>query len=295
MVRALRAATVGESRVRRRPATALGHHAPNTELEKFMWKPVRSIGALAICLPALAQPSPALRCNLVAQGDAAVQLNGAVVPMPASPADCRNLRVSRGEVVACIEDALGQPLCRAFKQGEIIDAQRFGPVGAGAVLAALERLLRGGPGAAAGQWRGADPLLPSKTVLLLDGRLLVDFSEPDMQGVDAVEIRGDRVDGPLVASAARTPGPTQIEVGSLPPGRNYWTVLVPAIRPTLAPRRFSVATPQQQQAVLEKLRAFDRQQAGPLATAMMRAAWLAQENYDYDALATMKTVGMRTR
>lgn len=260
-----------------------------------MWQFMRVIWAFALCLPALAQTSPGLRCNLVAHGDAAVHLDGAAVPMPATPPDCRNLRVLRGEVVACVEDALGQPLCRAFKQGEIIDAQRFGLAGAGAVLAALERLLRGGPGATAGQWRGADPLLPSKTVLLLDGRLLVDFSEPDMQGVQAVEIRGDRIDGPLLASAARTSGPTQIEVGSLPPGRNYWTVLVPAIRPTLAPRRFSVATPQEQQAVLDKLRAFERQQAGPLATAMMRAAWLAQENYDYDALATMKTVGMRAR
>jgi hypothetical protein len=40
---------------------------------------------------------------------------------------------------------------------------------------------------------------------------------------------------------------------------------------------------------------FDQQRAGPLATAMMRAAWLAQQNYDYDALATMKSVGLRTR
>jgi len=265
-------------------------------MRTFMCKAAAAAACgLGICLLADAQTAPAMPCNLVAKGDAAVQLDGSDVPLPAAPADCRNVRVLRGEVVACMADEQAQPVCRSFNQGELIDVQRFGPVGAGTVPAALQRLLRGSPGTAPGQWRGADPLLPSKTVLLLDGRLLVDFSEPDMQGVEAVEIRGDRVDGPLLASASRTPGPTQIEAGSLSPGRNYWAVLVPALRPTQAPKRFSVATQQQQQAVLAQLSAFDRQRAGPLATAMMRAAWLAQENYDYDALATMKTVGMRTR
>ena len=46
---------------------------------------------------------------------------------------------------------------------------------------------------------------------------------------------------------------------------------------------------------MDRLRVFDQQQAGPLATAMMRAAWLAQQNYDYDALVTMKAIGMRVR
>jgi hypothetical protein len=70
---------------------------------------------------------------------------------------------------------------------------------------------------------------------------------------------------------------------------------VPGDRPNQTPRRFTVAPEHERQDAIDRLRAFDRQQAGPLATAMMRAAWLAQQNYDYDALATMKAVGLRTR
>ncbi|MGL6111057.1 MAG: hypothetical protein ACRC2B_13265 [Rubrivivax sp.] len=255
-----------------------------------------AIISLAICLPAHAQTTAvAVPCSLLTTGDAAVQANGVVVPLPAWPADCRALRVLHGEVVACLGDSQGEPVCRSFALGETIDPRRFGPAGGHTPPAALERLLRGSPGAAPGQWRGADPLLPNKTVLLLEGRLLVDFSEPDMQGVESVEIRGDSIDGPLLATAARTPGPTAIEAGSLSVGRNYWAVLVPSQRPTQAPKRFTVAPPQEQQLVRERLRAFEHQQAGPLATAMMRAAWLAQQNYDYDALVTMKSIGMRTR
>ena len=257
---------------------------------------VGAICMLALGLPATAQTAAAaLRCQLVAQGDAAVQANAAGLPLPASPPECRALRVLRGEVVACIDDARGEPVCRSFVAGETIDAGRFGAVAGDTPPAALQRLLRGAPGAVPGQWRGADPLLPNRTVLLLEGRLLVDFSEPDMQGVESVEIRGDSVDGPLLASAARTPGPAAIDAGALSVGRNYWAVLVPSQRPTQAPKRFTLAAPQERQAVLERLRAFERQQAGPLATAMMRAAWLAQQNYDYDALVAMKSVGMRTR
>ena len=255
-----------------------------------------AICALAMGLPACAQTTAAaMPCSLLAKGDAAVQANGAALPLPASPADCRALRVLRGEVVACLDDSQGEPVCRSFAQGEAVDASRFGTAAGHTPPAALERLLRGSPGVAPGQWRGADPLLPNKTVLLLEGKLLVDFSEPDMQGVESVEIRGDSIDGPLLASAARAPGPTAIEAGSLSVGRNYWAVLVPNQRPTQAPKRFTVAPSQEQQVVRERLRAFDRHQAGPLATAMMRAAWLAQQDYDYDALVTMKSVGMRTR
>jgi hypothetical protein len=254
-----------------------------------------TIGALVLALAAHAQTTPMLRCNLVAKGDAAVQADGAVLPLPASAANCSALRVLRGEIVACLDDGRGEPVCRSFEQGQAIDAARFGGVGTGVSFAALDRLLRGGPGAVSGQWRGADPLLPNKTVLLLEGSLLVDFSEPDMQGVESVEIRGDSIDGPLLAVAARSSGPTPIDARTLSVGRSYWAVLVPSSRPTQAAKRFTIAAPQEQQAVLERLRAFDRQQAGPLATAMMRAAWLAQQDYDYDALVTMKSVGMRTR
>ncbi len=159
----------------------------------------------------------------------------------------------------------------------------------------MNRLLRAGPGTTPGQLRGAETLLPNKVVLLLEGRLWVDFSETDMQGVETVEIHRDRVDGPLVERIARAPGTAAISIDALAQGPYYWTVLVPGDRPNQTPRRFSIATAQERQAMLDKLSVFDRQQAGPLATAMMRAAWLAQENYDYDALATMKAVGMRTR
>ena len=206
-----------------------------------------------------------------------------------------HLGLACGPLNAFGNDAQKQQWLAPLAQGEMIDASRFGTAAGHAPPAALERLLRGSPGAAPGQWRGADPLLPNKTVLLLDGRLLVDFSEPDMQGVESVEIRGDSIDGPVLAVAARTSGPTPIDAGTLSVGRHYWAVLVPSSRPTQTPKRFTIAAPQEQQAVRERLRAFERQNAGPLATAMMRAAWLAQQDYDYDALVTMKSVGMRAR
>lgn len=115
-----------------------------------------------------------------------------------------------------------------------------------------------------------------------------------MQGVEAVEFRRDSIDGPVTARIDRVPGPASIAGEPFVAGATYWAVPVPGERPHQTPRRFSVASPQERQAAIDGLRVFDRQQAGPLATAMMRAAWLAQQNYDYDALVTMKAVGLRT-
>lgn len=249
-----------------------------------------ALGMLAVCAPVPAQVS--LRCTMSAVGDAAVQRDGVAQPLPASPDDCRALRVTQGQVIACLADAQGEPVCRSFGRGEVITDDAFGPGGRSGALVALDRLLRTGR---AGRDRGADPLLPNKTVLLLDGRLLVDFSEPEMQGVESVEIRGDSVDGPLLARAERTAGPAPIPAEGLAVGRSYWAVPVPGRRPTQAPKRFDVAAPGELQTARARLLDFDRQQAGPLATAMMRAAWLARENYEYDALVTLKVVGMRVR
>jgi hypothetical protein len=125
--------------------------------------------------------------------------------------------------------------------------------------------------------------------------VLVDFSEADMQGVEAVEFRRDGIDGTLTARIDRVPGPASVPGEYFVAGPYYWAVPIPGGRPNQAARRFSVAPEPDRQAAIKRLRVFDQQQAGPLATAMMRAAWLAQQNYDYDALATMKAVGLRTR
>jgi hypothetical protein len=116
-----------------------------------------------------------------------------------------------------------------------------------------------------------------------------------MRGVEVVEFRSERIDGPLAARIDRVPGPASTPGSPFAAGADYWAVLVPAERPSQAPRRFTPAPPAERQAALDRLQLFDRQQAGPLATAMMRAAWLAQQSYDYDALLAMKAVGLRTR
>jgi hypothetical protein len=244
-----------------------------------------------------------LPCTAVAAGNAEFQVNGRPVPLPASVANCRGARVNKGQVIACIADTQGMPLCRTFSAGESIETRRFDSRGKVATVAGLDRVLRLQPGGRDAAFRGvmidptrpAEPLLPAKTVLLLDGQLLVDFSEPEMQGVEAVEIRRDSSSGPIVARAPRTAGPARIAADSLADGPSYWAVPQSGAQPTPAPKRFSLAPPQERQDVLAKLQVFDRQQAGPLATAMMRAAWLAQQSYDYDALVTMKTIGLRVR
>jgi hypothetical protein len=143
--------------------------------------------------------------------------------------------------------------------------------------------------------RGAETLLPSKVVLLLENVVLVDFTEADMQDVEAVEFRRDTVDGSVTVRIDRVPGPASVPGEPFVAGPYYWALPLPGGRPNQAPRRFSVAPEPERQAAMDRLRVFDQQGAGPLATAMMRAAWLAQQNYDYDALATMKSVGLRTR
>jgi hypothetical protein len=260
--------------------------------------------AIAACQPPFVQAASPLPCTALATGEAELQWQGRRVPLPASLDDCRGARVAQGEVVACSTDRQGLPACRAFTRGESIDVRRFDPAGPVAAVAGLDRVLQLQRGGAEGlpphaatvvPGRGADPLLPTRTVLLLDGQLLFDFSEPEMQGVERVDIRRDSVSGPVVASTPRTAGPTRIPAASLSDGPSYWAVPQPAVRPTQTPRRFNLAPPQERAEVLARLQAFDRQRAGPLATAMMRAAWLAQEDYDYDALVTMKSIGMRLR
>jgi hypothetical protein len=242
---------------------------------------------------AAAEPAPVV-CTLTAHGAAEVRVRGEAAPLPLSLADCRDAVVARGTVVACVADAEGLPRCRAFDSGQRVDAGSLAG-GAGGALTALQRLLHAVPGQPAGQPRGAETLLPSKVVLLLDGRVLVDFSEADLQGVDTVEFRSGSADGPLAARIARAAGVASTADTVFAAGPDYWVVLVPAERPSQSPRRFSLAEAAERQATLDRLRVFDRLQAGPLATAMMRAAWLAQQNYGYDALATMKAVGLRAR
>jgi hypothetical protein len=268
-----------------------------------MWTRLSAALVVALGFPLAASAAPALPCTAVANGDAVLKWKGNRVPLPVSLDDCRGARVEQGQVTACTGDAKGLPMCRTFGKGESVEARRFDTARVASV-AGLDRVLRIRKGSAdeipfrgtmIDPARGSEPLLPTRTVLLLDGQLLVDFSEPEMQGVEAVEIRRDSVSGPVVARALRAPGPTKIGAGSLSDGPSYWAVPQPGARPTQSPKRFSVAPRQEREEVVAKLQAFDRQQAGPLATAMMRAAWLAEENYDYDSLVTMKAVGMRVR
>lgn len=237
----------------------------------------------------------ALPCTLAAQGAAELQLGAAPASLPRSLDDCRGAVVTRGTVVACIADTDGLPSCRAFAAGQAIDLRVPAAASAAGGLEGLQRVLRARPGQPQSVPRGAETLLPSKVVLLLDAVLQVDFAEADMQGVDAVEFRRDRLDGPVAARIDRVPGPASVAGGAFVAGPYYWAVPLPGGPPHQAPRRFSVAPEAERQAALARLQVFDRQQAGPLATAMMRAAWLAQQNYDYDALATMKAVGLRIR
>lgn len=217
------------------------------------------------------------------------------VPLPTSLQDCHGATVVHGTVVACVADGDASATCRAFAAGQAIALADGGPPPDAAALSGLQRVLRAAPGQTPARLRGAETLLPSKVVLLLDAVLLVDFSEADMQGVEAVEFRRDGLDGPLTARIERAAGPASTPGAPFVAGPDYWTVPVPGGRPDQLPRRFSVAPDAERQAAIDQMRAFDRQQAGPLATAMMRAAWLAQRNYDYDALAAMKAVGLRTR
>jgi hypothetical protein len=246
-------------------------------------------------MPGMAVPQASPPCTVAAQGAAELRIQGSLASLPLSLADCRGAVVARGTVVACVAAAEGLPSCRAFGAGQAIDFHGLGAASAAGPLGGLQRVLRVRPGQPPEMPRGAETLLPSKVVLLLDAMLLVDFAEADMQGVEAVEFRRDGIDGPLTARIERAPGPASIAGESFVAGPYYWAVPVPGGRPNQAPRRFSLAAEQERQAVVDRLRVFDRQQAGPLATAMMRAAWLAQQNYDYDALATMKAVGLRTR
>lgn len=222
-------------------------------------------------------------------------MEASVVSPPLSLKDCRDAVVARGTVVACVAAAAGLPSCRTFGPGQAIDLVGVSATPTVGVLDGLQRLLRALPGQSQTVPRGAETLLPSKVVLLLDAVMLVDFSEADMQGVEAVEFRRDGVDGVVTARIDRVPGPASIPSDAFVAGPYYWAVPIPGGRPNQTARRFSVAPESDRQAALERLRMFDQQRAGPLATAMMRAAWLAQQNYDYDALATMKAVGLRTR
>jgi hypothetical protein len=248
-----------------------------------------------LAMPGAAMAQLALPCTLAAQGVAELLVRGSATSLPLSLGDCRSAIVAHGTVVACVASDAGLPSCRAFGAGQTIDLR--GPA-AGTVatgLEGLQRVLRALPGQSQSMPRGAETLLPSKVVLLLDAVVMVDFGEADMQDVEAVEFRRDGIDGPVTARIDRVPGPASIPGESFVAGPYYWAVSIPGGRPNQAPRRFSVASEPERQAAMDRLRVFDRQQAGPLATAMMRAAWLAQQNYDYDALATMKAVGLRTR
>jgi hypothetical protein len=243
----------------------------------------------------VAQSQSAMPCTLAAHGVAEVQVRGAVTSLPLSLGDCRNALVARGTVVACVAGDAGLPSCRAFDAGQTIDLNGPAVGAATSGLEGLQRVLRVRAGQPQSVPRGAETLLPSKVVLLLDNVVLVDFGEADMQDVEAVEFRRDAIDGSVTARIDRVPGPASAPGEPFVAGAYYWALPLPGGRPNQAPRRFSVAPEPERQAAMDRLRVFDQQHAGPLATAMMRAAWLAQQNYDYDALVTMKSVGLRTR
>lgn len=242
-----------------------------------------------------ADPSPPWPCTLASRGPALVQLRGADLPIPASVDDCRAARVVRGQVIACQADARGQPVCRTFKTGDVISAKALGTSGLGSLISSLDHLLRGNPGAQIGQSRGLEAMLPEQTVLLLDQKVWIDFGDKGLRGVESVEIRRDNLDGPMVLRADRSDhaeGLVRLHAKDLAPGQDYWAVMTPSPLPTQTPRQFRMATARQVDEVRAHWRAFDRQRAGPLATAMMRAAWLAENQYEYDALVTLKAIGV---
>jgi len=257
------------------------------------WAP--AVMAWLLANTSVAGAQPALPCTLAAHGVAELQVSGSVMALPLSLGDCRNAVVAQGTVVACVTGDAGLPSCRAWGAGQTIDLHGPAAGSADRGLDGLQRVLHTRAGQPQSLPRGAETLLPSKVVLLLDNLVRVDFAETDMQDVEAVEFRRDAIDGPVTARIDRVPGPASAPGEPFVAGPYYWALPLPGGRPQQAPRRFSVAPDAERQAAIERLRVFDQQQAGPLATAMMRAAWLAQQNYDYDALATMKAVGLRTR
>ena len=250
-----------------------------------------SSAALTICA-ANARASP--QCSLAGAAGAKVSVAGTTIEPPALLPDCNGIKVISGKVTACVQDERNRLSCRTFSSGTTMNEGDLETAGSErGLLVALLELLKGGSTIASAVTREANTGLPTGPVVLVQGRVDVDFSLPALNGIEYLDFH-DTATGDRIARV-QSKGPHSVDAALFRSGRSYrWTLASPV--PMLAPSgRFIIQDPTLSRRVLEQVQQIAASGADQAAQALMLATWLDEQGLTYDAQATLRQAGFAQR
>lgn len=239
---------------------------------------------LGFCLIA-SQAYSAFECSLNAVKAGKASADSTEVSLPVRLPDCTNIRVTAGEVVACVQDQRGRLICRTFRADERVVEQRFGVEGTARTWrAAIVDYLAGRVDQESAVSRGPEQrdYLPAGRVIFIDDRFAIDFNRIGLPDIDAIEFRRDITTGPLVL---RIPAAlvSTVDASQFAPGTSYWWNALGQNKVKASGRFFVVdaGTRRQAQAIADELK--QQYPTDQAAQAMVFADWLREHGFDFDA------------
>lgn len=247
--------------------------------------------AISVCA-ANANASP--QCSLAGAAGAKVSVAGTPTEPPVLLPDCNGIKVISGEVTACVQDERNRLSCRTFSPGATMSERDLGTAGSErGLLVALLELLKGGPTTASAVTREASTDLPTGPVVLVQGRVDVDFSLPALNGIEYVDFQDTTTNEHI--ARAQSKGPHSVDATLFRAGRSYRWILASPV-PMLAPSgRFIMQDPTLSRRVLERVREIAASGADQAAQALLLATWLDEQGLIYDAQATLRQAGFTRR
>lgn len=234
-----------------------------------------------------------VECTLAAPDSSEVLLrSGERVTLPVHLAACDGVRVTRGKVVACVQDRRDRLDCQTFGSGTTIVLRATPATADGrGWLGSLIGLLQGDIGAASGVTRGAvEGALPIGPVALIAGNIVLDFTDGALKAADRVEF-ADAVTGAVVLKVSGG-GKHLLDVAVFEPGRSYqWTVMSKSGDSAIT-GRFSVIDAVELGNVRRQKDALDSlTSADASARSLMLASWLQRNGLAFDAIDTLQRGG----
>lgn len=251
------------------------------------------LSAMVAALSLSAAACAATECSIAGRDQASVAKAGTPVKLPALLEDCEGITVTKGEIIACVQDPRGRLRCRTFSATTTLTASGLGPSGTDrGLLDVLMEMLRGeGASVGAVNRSTVESVLPTGVVAFAGGPVDLNFADPRWSDVQRIEFT-DVGSGTSVLTL-RGPGKASLDPALFSAGRSYaWTLR--SISPMRDERtgRFSIARAAEQREAQQEAARISSDASDPSSQAATIAVWLHSRGLHYDAGRALRRAGL---
>lgn len=242
------------------------------------------LAALLACGSTWAAP---LACTLAADPKTVARQGGEKLNLPRNLDDCSGVKVVSGAVVACIQDRLDALRCKTIEPPETISSGTFGNTVVHEWRKSLVKLFSGGFGASDAKSRSAIDSLPNGPVLMAAPSFDIDFTQPLMTGVQAVEFREAAPQGALLVRVPAI-GVRTVDASLFAPGKAYSWAVVPSGKFATLHGQFTMADATTRRKAQAHAQKAVGAQPDPRIQAVLRADSFFRDGYVFDAAQAVK-------